>query len=112
MFFFDKIIRPLLFSIVRLIDFCIWVKSVILSAAVVSVEASLDSVDSDAVDVISVVVAVESAVNGKHDVVLKQKFPTIFSLKKPKRVMTASDRKSCCSQSTLMNSFCGNNEAK
>lgn len=51
--------------------------------------------------------------NGKHDVVLKQKFPSLPSLKNPKRLTAVSFcRKSCCSQSTAMNSFCGNSDAK
>lgn len=100
-------------SCILLIDFCIGVKSVILSSAVVDVEAALDSVDGISVDDISVDVIVESAVNGKHDVVLKQKLPTIPSVKKLKRVeIVSACRKSCCSQSTPMNSFCGNNDAK
>lgn len=61
---------------------------------------------------ISVVVA-GGSVNGKHDVVLKQKLPSLTSVKNPKRVIIVSAcRASCCSHSTPMNSCCGNSDAK
>lgn len=70
------------------------------------------SLDADML-VISVDVVAGSAVNGKHEVVLKQKFPSMTSVKNPKRDMSVSaSRESCCSQLTPMNSYCGNNEAK
>lgn len=115
------IILPPLYFFVLVRNFGISVEVVITSlelgiSFVVVVVAAADNIGEELLDsvlIISVDVVCGSKVNGKHEVVLKQKFPTISSVKNPKRVISVStSRESCCSQFTPINSFCGNNEAK
>lgn len=106
--FFDIINRPPLNFFVIVRNFNTSVEMVLSSVeeVVTVVEETLDSVLVISVVVISVLVIWVSAVNGKHEVVLKQKFPSMTSVKNPKRVMSVSaSRESCCSQFTPINSF-------